>query len=93
MHPIDETSPLYGRSEKDFRNSEAEFLILLTGIDETFSQTVHARSSYQADEIVWHAKFSSVYNQPASNGKLTIDMSRIHHIERLGQPAGTNVGR
>ncbi len=87
VHPIDETSPLYAFTEQDFRDVEAEILILLTGIDETFSQTVHTRSSYKAEEIVWHAKFSSVYNQPATNGKLTIDMSRIHHIERLEQLA------
>jgi inward rectifier potassium channel len=83
VHPIDETSPLYGRSENELRESEAEFLILLTGIDETFSQTVHARSSYRWDEIVWNAKFEAIYNQPTKNGRLTIDMRRLHVVERL----------
>jgi len=83
VHPIDETSPLYGRSENDLRESEAEFLILLTGIDETFSQTVHARSSYRWDEIVWNAKFEAIYNQPTKYGRLTIDMRRLHVVERL----------
>lgn len=83
VHPIDETSPLHGRGEDDLRASEAEFLILLTGIDETFSQNVHARSSYRWGEIVWRAKFGSIYNQPAKNGKLTVDMRRLHVIEKL----------
>lgn len=83
VHPIDEASPLYGRSADELRASEAEFLILLTGIDETFSQTVHARSSYRWDEIVWNAKFGSIYNQPLNNGKLIIDMRRLHVIEKL----------
>src|SRR5262249_10157602 len=48
VHPITDTSPLYGLPERALVESSAEFLILLTGIDETFSQTVHARSSYKA---------------------------------------------
>ena len=83
VHPIDETSPLYNLTEKDFRETEAEFLILLTGIDETFSQTVHARSSYNFDEIVWNARFGAVFNQAAVNGRLTIDMRRLHDIESV----------
>jgi len=30
------------------RASDAEFLVLLTGIDEAFSEMVHTRSSYKA---------------------------------------------
>lgn len=83
VHPIDETSPLYRKNAADLRATEAEFLILLTGIDETFSQTVHARSSYRWDELVWNARFASIYNQPIHNGKLTVDMRRLHVIEKL----------
>src|SRR5260370_29595394 len=46
VHPIDEKSPLYGWNENMLKESGAEFLILLTGIDETFSEQVHSRSSY-----------------------------------------------
>lgn len=48
VHPIDESSPLYGCSAQDLIDNEAEFLILLSGIDETFSQKVHSRTSYRA---------------------------------------------
>ena len=47
MHPIDEKT-MRGYTHADFVNTDAEFMILLAGIDETFSQTVHARSSTQA---------------------------------------------
>jgi inward rectifier potassium channel len=83
VHPIDESSPLYGLTERDLLESSAEFLILLTGIDETFSQTVHTRSSYKADEITWHAKFGNIYNPPTPTGRLTIDVRRLHSIERV----------
>ncbi len=80
VHPIDASSPLHGITDNDLRASDAEFLILLTGIDETFSQTVHARSSYKADEIVWNARFTNIFNRPSGDGPLTIDVSRIHSI-------------
>src|SRR6185503_282417 len=83
VHPVDETSPLYGLTHEDLRRTDAEFLILLTGIDETFSQTVHARSSYKADEVVWNARFANVFNRALENDMLTIDVRRIDVIERV----------
>jgi inward rectifier potassium channel len=50
VHPIDENSPLFGWTRERLVESNAEFLILLTAIDDTFAQTVHSRSSYAASE-------------------------------------------
>jgi inward rectifier potassium channel len=83
VHPIDEESPLNGLAHEDLVRSEAEFLVLFTGIDETFSQRVHARSSYQADEVVWNARFRDIYNRSASSHLLTVDIRRLHDIERV----------
>lgn len=83
VHPVDESSPLYGLTPDDLRRTDAEFLILLTGIDETFSQTVHARSSYKADEVVWNAKFANVFNRQVENDMLSIDVRRLDMIERI----------
>jgi Inward rectifier potassium channel. len=83
VHPIDEQSVLYGLTHEDLLRTGAEFLILLTGIDETFSQTVHARSSYTADEVVWNARFKDIYNRATDSESLTIDVRRLHLIEPL----------
>ncbi|MDX2030694.1 MAG: ion channel [Blastocatellia bacterium] len=83
VHPIDAASPLHGWTERELADSEAEFLILLTGIDETFSQTVHTRSSYKFDEVVWRAKFGDIYNPPTPTGRLTIDVRKLHSIETI----------
>lgn len=83
VHPIDETSPLFGKTEGDLLATNAEILVLLTGIDETFSQTVHTRSSYKANEIIWRAKFGDIYNPPTPTGRLTIDVRKLHSVERL----------
>lgn len=83
VHPIDQASPLFGKTEQELLAADAEVMILLTGIDETFSQTVHTRSSYKADEIVWKAKFGEIYNLPTQSGRLTIDVRKLHSIELL----------
>ena len=83
VHPIDQDSPLWGKSPADLARSEAEFLILLNGFDETFSQNVHTRSSYKADEIVWGARFRSIFNPPREDGTLSVDIRKVDEIERV----------
>jgi inward rectifier potassium channel len=82
VHPIDEKSPLYGVTEKDLKETDAEFAILLSGIDEIFSQTVHSRSSYKFDEVVVGAKFRDMF-LPTENGAARIDIRLLSDIERV----------
>lgn len=83
VHPIDEDSPLRTWTEKDLVECDVEFLILLNGFEETFSQTVHARSSYRAGEIVWGARFASMFNPTDEEGVLSVDIRKLHDIERV----------
>jgi len=81
VHPIDEDSPLHNVTEEEFLASDAEILILLTGMDETFSQMVHSRSSYKANEVAWNARFQSLYEADRPAGHLAIDIAKLHDIE------------
>jgi inward rectifier potassium channel len=81
VHPIDETSPMFGWAHDDLVRTDTEFLILISGIDETFAQTVHARMSYKADEILSGMKFANMYNPPASDGTISIDVSKLSDLE------------
>ena len=82
VHPIDEQSALRGLTEADLRARQAEFLILLTGVDETFSQTVHARCSYRYDEVVVGARFADMF-LPSEDGVVRVDLRRFHEVEGL----------
>jgi inward rectifier potassium channel len=82
VHPIDESSPLLGLTQESLTESDAEFLILLKAFDDTFSQIVHARSSYKYDEVIVGAKFESIYGTD-ERGKTTVDLHRIHDIKRI----------
>jgi inward rectifier potassium channel len=86
VHPIDAESPLFGLTREELTASDAEFLVLLSGTDETFAQTVHARSSYKAEEVVWGARFTNLFNPPREDGVLSIDISRLHNYERAELP-------
>ncbi|HMH84985.1 MAG TPA: ion channel [Gemmatimonadaceae bacterium] len=81
VHPIDSASPMWGLTHSDLVNGDAELLVLLIGTDETVSQTVHSRSSYQADEIVWGAKFANMFMRTEAEGIIGMNLSRIHDIE------------
>jgi inward rectifier potassium channel len=83
VHPIDPSSPIWGLTKKDLLDADAEVLILLTGTDETLSQTVHSRSSYKADEIVWGAKFANMFLRSEAAGIIGMNLNRIHDIEAV----------
>jgi inward rectifier potassium channel len=82
VHPIDDTSPLKGCSADELRARDGELLILLNGFDETFSQTVHTRSSYKVDEIVWGAKFRNMFNPSEADGTISVDIRKLDDLDR-----------
>lgn len=84
VHPIDSTSPLFGRTIEDLQRQAAEFLILIRGFDDTFSQVVHARYSYRHDEVLWGAKFEPAFHVDAG-GDLILDINRINELKIVSQ--------
>ena len=83
VHPIDAASPLAGQTRETLDQTQGEILVLLSGIDEALEQTVHARSSYRADEIVWNARFQSMFVTSDRHSRVAVDISRVHEIEWL----------
>jgi inward rectifier potassium channel len=87
VHPIDANSPLRSyRGPEDLINCDSEFIVLLNGFDETFSQQVHTRSSYKGEEVVWGARFRNLFNPPAPDGTISIDINRLHEIDAAPLP-------
>lgn len=81
VHPIDEKSPLFGLSKQDLVSTDGEILILLTAVDETFVQTVHARSSYKPSTIIFGHKFANIYNEVQDGEPISIDVRRLSKTE------------
>ncbi|HTF05092.1 MAG TPA: ion channel [Bacteroidia bacterium] len=85
VHPIDETSPLYGKTAKDLEDMKLEAFILLKAFDDTFSQTVYSRTSYHANEVVFGAKFLPMFYQQ-ENGKTVLNLELINAMEKVKLP-------
>lgn len=76
VHPIDEASPLWGKTAAELLALQSELLILVKGFDETFSQVVHTRFSYRADELVWGAKFTPAFSVEPS-GDILLELDKV----------------
>ncbi|MEZ4413606.1 MAG: ion channel [Gemmatimonadales bacterium] len=74
VHPITETSPLWGDDAESLQSCDPEFIVLLSGVDETFSQTVFARTSYRGDEVRFGARFVDAFDRAATDGILRADV-------------------
>ncbi|MEL6136009.1 MAG: ion channel [Cyanobacteria bacterium J06626_23] len=80
MHSLNEESPLYGHTADTLRRDNAEIVVTLTGLDETLSQTIHARHSFKAEEVYWDHKFADILlTRP--DGRAVIDYGHFHSIE------------
>jgi inward rectifier potassium channel len=81
VHPIDESSPLYGWTKEMLLDVEAEFFILLSAVDDTFAQTVHSRSSYSADEVEVGAQFIRMFE--THDQEIFLNLHLLSEIERV----------
>jgi inward rectifier potassium channel len=86
VHPITRDSPLAGVTPEMLREAEAEFLVLITSLESTFSTRVVSRASYIWEEVRWDARFADVFvNSP--DGVITIDVERLDRLDQLPEGA------
>ena len=80
MHPINESSPLYGLTPDTLYDDEMEIVVLLSGNDETLADRVYARHSYGPDDILWNRRFVDVLSATPS-GRRVVDLHRFHDTD------------
>jgi inward rectifier potassium channel len=76
VHPIDETSPLWGKGPDELARLQAEALILIKAYDDSFSQNVIVRYSYRHDEMLWDKMFAPAFFVD-SGGDLVVDLQKV----------------
>jgi len=79
VHPLTEDSPLRYTTHEDLERTNANFAVLLKAYDDAFSETVHSRTSYQYDEIIWGARFVPAFHT-GEDGKVVLDLGKISHF-------------
>jgi inward rectifier potassium channel len=82
MHPITESSPLYGKDLQTLEAEEAQIIVILTGLDETFGQTIHARYAYNLQQILWNYRFVDIISKNPE-GTRQVDYRHFHAVEAI----------
>jgi len=86
VHPISLNSPLYGATAASLDTADAEIVVSLTGIDETFSQTIYARYYYEAKDIIWGARLADITSR-TPEGEFLLDFTRYDQVVAAELPA------
>lgn len=84
LHPIDEASPLYGKSAEQLIADDVNLVISISGVDETSSQSVHTRHVYAADELNWGHQFVDMFRRD-EHDRTHVDFSKIHETHLPNQ--------
>ena len=84
MHVIDENSPLAQETPESLAAKDAEISVSVTGIDDTWMQTVHASYRYMHHQIAWGQRQADVLSE--SGRTVTLDLRRFHELVPENEP-------
>ncbi|MGB1248473.1 MAG: hypothetical protein ACPG4Z_06275, partial [Chitinophagales bacterium] len=76
VHQINENSPLFDLSIKELNELSAEFLVLVSAYDDTFSHPIYSQTSYIPNEIVENANWKMAYSVNR-NGRRVFDINLL----------------
>jgi len=76
-HVIDAQSPLDGMTPEDFAASGVSLVVVVSGYDVIAAQTVHARKSYDHQDIRFGHRYVDVLGS-SDDGRIRIDYGRFH---------------
>lgn len=79
MHRIDENSPFFGKAADDLAAEEATLNVAISGVDETLNDTVHARTSYEPEHMIFGSHFVDILFERES-GRWNVDFRKFHDV-------------
>jgi inward rectifier potassium channel len=83
FHPIEPDSPLYGLDMDELVASEINFLLVISGYDDTSAQLVRTRETFSAHDLRPGHEFVDIQSLD-ENGVRRIDYARIHDTRPVG---------
>lgn len=86
VHPINEDSPIFGMSLEELKTALAEVIVYIKAFDEDFANTVVARTSYTADEIIEGAKFIPMYERSSTGDATLLHIDMLNDYEKAELP-------
>jgi inward rectifier potassium channel len=80
LHPIDESSPLFGETPESAAAKEIELQVAIVGIDDITMQPVHAQHRYFTHQILWGHRLADILTEDA-DGDLVLNLHNFQHTE------------
>jgi inward rectifier potassium channel len=69
MHPIDQHSPLHGRTPRELAASCADIVVSFSGIDETLERPIHAHHNYPISQVLFGHGFVDMMQEEDGEGQ------------------------
>lgn len=79
LHVVDETSPLFHDTPETLERDGVEFTVSVSGLDDTWMQTVHAQYRYAAEQVAYGYRLADILNE--AGNLITLDLTKYHDIE------------
>lgn len=92
LHKIDETSPLFGKTQQDLQNEGTTLAVAISGTDDTLNDFVHARQTYAAEHIYYNHHFADILSDKMEGNVRVLDYSKFHDIYPDGSREGSMPG-
>lgn len=83
VHPITDKRPLHQFTEQDFASLQGEILVFVKTFDDMYSTTVATRTSYIFPEVVFGAKFKSMFESSAKHSHTLIHLDQLNDFEKV----------
>lgn len=81
-HLINDKSPLMGLDLKDLGKANAEIVVIVSGLDNSYGQTINAHYSYIADEIIENAVFEDIIERN-TRGQIIVHHDKINKYHKI----------
>jgi inward rectifier potassium channel len=79
LHQIDKNSALFGVTTEELDKTDAALVLNISGVDDSSSQSLHARKLYYHTDIRWQHRYQDI-TSISQQGRLLIDYGKFHDI-------------
>jgi inward rectifier potassium channel len=82
VHKIDENSPFNNLNIDQIKARNAELIVIIEALDETFSQNVIEKTSFAGDQWIGGVKFKSNF-ATNSNGEVELKINELNEVQPI----------
>ena len=83
VHPITDKSPLYQFAAQDFASVQGEILVFVKTFDDMYSTTVATRTSYVFSEVIYGARFKTMFESNTKHTHTLIHLNQLNDFEKV----------